>query len=142
MSEQRRPFREPLHPAIDEDLIEALVRTFYDRVRAHPDLGPIFASKIGEDWEPHLQKMFAFWSSVTMLTGRYKGQPQRAHMPLKQVTPAHFQTWLQLFRATADEVCGPEIAPIFIEKAERIADSLQLGMFFNPAEVDPARQAH
>ena len=48
---------------IDEALIEQLIRSFYARIRDDAVLGPIFAEKI-EDWEPHLQKMFAFWSSV------------------------------------------------------------------------------
>jgi hypothetical protein len=47
--------------AIDEAMIERLVRGFYERVRDDNVLGPIFAAKI-EDWEPHLWKMCAFWS--------------------------------------------------------------------------------
>jgi hemoglobin len=44
---------------IDEAMIEHLVRDFCGRVRNDAVLGPIFAARI-EDWEPHLQKMFAF----------------------------------------------------------------------------------
>ena len=36
----RIPLRMPLHPGIDEDMIERLVRAFYDRVRADGELGP------------------------------------------------------------------------------------------------------
>ena len=50
---------------IDEAIIERLVRTFYDRVRTDPLLGPVFAAKI-QDWEPHLQRMCAFCSSVAL----------------------------------------------------------------------------
>jgi hemoglobin len=57
---------------IDEAMIERLVRSFYARVRDDGILGPIFAAKI-EEWEAHLQKMFAFWSSVALMTGRYHG---------------------------------------------------------------------
>src|ERR1700710_1913835 len=46
---------------ITEAMIERLVRAFYDKVRADPVLGPIFAARI-DNWEPHLQQMFAFWS--------------------------------------------------------------------------------
>lgn len=107
MSEQRKPFREPLHSSIDEALIEKLVRAFYAKIRADEELGPIFGNVITGDWEPHLQKMFAFWSSLTMLTGRYMGQPMMAHMKLKMVEPQHFDRWLSLFRETASEVCPP-----------------------------------
>lgn len=120
--------------------IETLVRAFYTKVRADAELGPIFARAIGDNWEPHLHKMFDFWSSVMLTTGRYKGRPMPAHMKLKTVTPKHFDRWLMLFRETAEEVCAPETAERFIEKAARIAESLQLGMFFKPQLHDPERK--
>src|SRR5690242_11461624 len=48
---------------IDETMIESLVRRFYAKVREDAVLGPIFDAKI-HDWEPHLERMCAFWSSV------------------------------------------------------------------------------
>lgn len=120
--------------------IETLVRAFYTKVRADAELGPIFDRVIGDNWEPHLHKMFGFWSSVMLTTGRYKGQPMRAHLKLKTVTPEHFNRWLTLFRETAEEICAPETAERFVEKAARIAESLQLGMFFKPALHDPERR--
>ncbi|PKQ06846.1 MAG: preprotein translocase subunit TatC [Alphaproteobacteria bacterium HGW-Alphaproteobacteria-12] len=123
--------------ATNEAEIERLVRTFYARIREDEVLGPIFDKAIGENWEPHLLKMCDFWSSVMLTTGRYKGQPMRAHLKLKTVTPGHFDRWLMLFRATAEEVCAPETAERFVEKAARIAESLQLGMFFKPQLHDP-----
>ena len=54
---------------IDEAMIERLVRAFYGRIRRDPLLAPVFAERI-DDWEPHLQRMCAFWSSVALLTGR------------------------------------------------------------------------
>ncbi len=137
MPNRRIPFREPLHPSISDALIEGLVRSFYAKVREDDELGPIFASAISGDWEPHLQKMFAFWSTLTMLTGRYKGQPMGAHLKLKMVEPRHFDRWLALFRETANEVCPPPAAAIFIDKAERVAESLKLGMFFKPEQAAP-----
>ena len=58
---------------IDEVMINRLVRGFYARVREDALIGPIFNSRITE-WEPHLQRMCDFWSSVALLTGRYHGQ--------------------------------------------------------------------
>jgi hypothetical protein len=66
---------------IDEAMIDRLIRGFYARVRDDDVLGPIFAEKI-EDWEPHLQKIRAFWSSVALMSGRYHGQPMAKHLPL------------------------------------------------------------
>lgn len=111
---------------IDEATIERLVHTFYARVRADAWLGPVFEARV-EDWDRHLQRMCAFWSSVTLGTGRYEGQPMRMHLPLP-VDGRHFDRWLALFEATAREVCTPEGAAIFLERAQRIAASLELGI--------------
>jgi len=127
-----RPNRKPAHPAIDEALIEKLVRHFYTRIQHDDVLGPIFADTIGSDWEPHLQKMMAFWSSVMLMTGRYKGQPMQTHFALKQLQPEHFGIWLKLFQQCATEICEPEVSEIFANRAHNIARSLQLGLFGLP----------
>ena len=111
---------------ITEAMIERLVRAFYLRVRSDEVLGPIFEARI-PDWEPHLQRMFAFWSSVALMSGRYHGTPMAKHMPLP-VDADHFDRWLALFEATAREVCAPKAATHFIELARRIAASLELGI--------------
>jgi truncated hemoglobin YjbI len=54
---------------IDEPMIQLLVHTFYAFVRADPLLGPVFNRSI-LDWDAHLDKLCAFWSSVTLTTGR------------------------------------------------------------------------
>ncbi|MDE1933843.1 group III truncated hemoglobin [Bradyrhizobium sp.] len=111
---------------ITEAMIERLVRSFYERVRADEMLGPIFDARI-RDWEPHLQQMCAFWSSVALMSGRYHGAPMPKHLPLP-VDATHFDRWLALFEATAAEVCPPEAAAHFLERAHRIAASLELGV--------------
>ena len=111
---------------IDETMIETLVRAFYARVRRDPLLAPIFESRIAE-WEPHLDNMFAFWSSLTLQTGRYHGQPMAKHMPLA-VDAIHFDRWLELFEKTARDLCPPAAAERFIERARRVAESLELGV--------------
>jgi hemoglobin len=109
---------------LDEDILRRLVHRFYDRVRADPMLGPVFATRI-TDWEPHLERMVAFWSSVALMTGRYHGAPVPAHARLP-VDWSHFERWLELFRQTANETCPPAGAAHVIERAERIARSLHL----------------
>ncbi|TAK98531.1 MAG: group III truncated hemoglobin [Rhodospirillaceae bacterium] len=111
---------------IDEVMIESLVRQFYGRIKDDPLLGPIFAAKI-TDWEPHLQRMCAFWSSVALMTGRYHGQPMRMHLPLP-VEAEHFDRWLALFEQTAREICPPAAADHFVARARQIAESLELGV--------------
>jgi len=125
--------RKPLHPAISEEMIHTLVHAFYTKVRADDALGPIFARVIGDNWDHHLAKMCDFWSSVMLMSGRYKGTPMVAHMRLKMVRPEHFQRWLDLFGETARQIAAPNIAALFAARAENIARSLQMGMFFRPS---------
>ena len=114
------------HTGITETMIEELVRAFYAKVRADEVLGPIFEAKI-RDWEPHLQQMFAFWSSVALMTGRYHGTPMVKHNRLP-VDASHFDRWLGLFEETAREVCPPQAVAHFMERARRIASSLEMGV--------------
>ena len=111
---------------ITEAMIERLVHAFYDKVRADAVLGPVFDARI-RDWRPHLQQMCAFWSSVALMTGRYHGTPMVKHAPLP-VDAAHFDRWLELFEQTAHEVCPGEAEAHFVERARRIAASLELGI--------------
>jgi hemoglobin len=111
---------------ITEAMIERLVRGFYVKVRTDALLAPIFEARI-RDWEPHLAQMCAFWSSVALMSGRYHGTPMVKHLPLP-VDAAHFDRWLALFEQTAREICSPEAAAHFVERARRIAASLELGI--------------
>ena len=61
---------------IDEAGLERLVHPFYARVREDAELGPIFNGAIA-DWPEHLARLTAFWSSVMLTSGRYKGQPEK-----------------------------------------------------------------
>ena len=49
------------------------------------------------------------------------------HLPLP-IDARHFDRWPALFEATAAEVCPPSAAAHFIERARRIAESLELGI--------------
>lgn len=111
---------------IDAVMIDRLVRTFYGKVRQDEVLSPVFAARIS-DWEPHLQRMCEFWSSVALMSGIYHGRPMEKHLPLP-VDGRHFDRWLGLFRQAAREVCPPVAAAHFIERAERIAQSLEMGI--------------
>lgn len=122
--------RQPLHPELNEELVADLVITFYGRVRDHETLGPVFKAALGADWRPHLEKMCAFWSSVVLKTGRYSGKPMVAHAMLNEMTPDMFDEWLLLFRETAKDLYAEDIAAVFIQRAEMIAESLQMGLFF------------
>lgn len=122
---------------IDEAMIDRLIRSFYARARLDPLIGPIFEAKV-HDWEAHFGRMRAFWSSVALMSGRYHGQPMTVHLPLPIDTP-HFDRWLEIFAATARDVCPAPAAAHFLERAHRIADSLELGIAFKKGEIRPKR---
>lgn len=115
---------------IDERGLRRLVALFYERVREDADLGPIFNDAVG-DWPEHLEKLTAFWSSVMLASGRYKGNPVAAHIKHRErIDPALFERWLALWAYTTAEVMPPEAATALQATAARIAESLQLAMFF------------
>lgn len=119
---------------IDEDRLHHLVTRFYGRVREDAELGPIFNDAV-DDWPEHLEKLTAFWSSVMLTSGRYKGQPVPAHMKhLDRITPQLFDRWLGIWNETTAEMMTPDAAAALQAKAARIAESLQLALFFR---LDP-----
>jgi hemoglobin len=129
---------------IDEAGLERLVHAFYARVREDAELGPIFNRAIA-DWPEHLAKLHAFWSSVMLTSGRYKGQPVPAHQKHREaITPELFDRWLALWGRTARELMTADAAQALEAKAARIAESLQLAMFFrlgDPSRSCPAATA-
>lgn len=121
----------PLPQYATDDQIETLVAAFYSRVRTDPELGPIFVGAIGDDWTRHLKTMCDFWSSVMNTSGRYKGKPIPAHVMLPGIEPRHFDRWLRLFSETAHTLFDATLAALFVQRAERIAESLKLGFAFH-----------
>ena len=112
-----------------EQQLSDLVHEFYRKVREDAVLGPVFHPI--PDWPAHLERMAEFWSSVMLGSGRYKGNPMMAHLKHKAaIDPSMFERWLGLWRETALEMFDPDAAIALVSKAERIAESLQLGLFF------------
>ena len=113
---------------IDEAFISRLVDEFYLRVRADPEIGPIFAAHI-EDWDPHLARMKDFWFSIAVEAGRFQGNPMVKHMAIDGLNEAHFQAWLKLFNTTLEEIAPSKAAVrYFKEKSQMIGQSLLAGI--------------
>ena len=125
-------------PVTDADL-QRLVDAFYAKVRGDAVLGPVFGTAV-ENWPEHLENLGAFWSSVMRTTGRYKGSPMTAHLRHAAVIePEMFDRWLALWRQTAADELAPDDAAAVTDKAERIAESLKLALFFRmPAKAAAA----
>lgn len=119
---------------VDPDLVAAIVDAFYAKVRADAALGPIFEAAV-HDWPSHLARLRDFWSSITLMTGDYKGRPLQAHMGLPELTDDHFRRWLALFDETLGELCTPAQAEVFATRARRIADSFRYGLALRRGEL-------
>ena len=123
---------------ISETAIAAMVARFYGKARQDPIIGPLFNAAVA-DWDEHLAKLGDFWSSVMLTSGRYKGNPISAHLK-HPIEPQFFARWLMLWRETAGELFVPEVAARWQQKAENIAESLKLALFFRPAALPIARR--
>ena len=121
---------------LTEAVLERLVRAFYNAARRDELLGPVFAHVT--DWEGHIATISAFWSSVALMTGRYHGQPMAVHLPL-ELDPPHFARWLELFEENARSICSPKGADHLIDRARRVARSLELGAAVSRGELPKRR---
>ena len=123
----------PSFDSITEPAIGALVSGFYGKARRDPMIGPLFEAAV-EDWDEHLSKLCDFWSSVMLTTGLYKGNPMAAHLK-HPIEPEFFDRWLDLWDETTQEIFPPAEAAQFSLKAERIAESLKLALFYRPGAI-------
>ena len=122
---------------IDQAGLAELVRIFYARIRADAELGPIFNGAI-DDWPGHLEKLADFWSSVMLTSGRYKGNPVAEHRKHSdRITPELFDRWLGIWQRTTNDIMTTDAATALQAKADRIAESLQLALFFR---LEPLRK--
>jgi len=121
-----------------EDEIGRLVDAFYGKVRADAELGPVFDRAVS-DWGPHLETMRKFWSSVMLTSGRYKGNPVAVHHRVQGIELKLFDRWLALFDETCREMFDDNLTAAFNEKAQRIAESLKLALFYRPDRPWPPK---
>jgi hemoglobin len=128
--------RDAAEMGISRAYVSKLVDNFYAEVRRNEEIGPIFQETIGEDWDTHLGKMKQFWTSVALNSGEYSGKPVQAHQALstRKTAPLrheHFKIWLAIFQRVANETAPtPAAAAFFIDRALRIAQSLQMAIAF------------
>ena len=83
--------------------IGELVERFYRKLVIDPVIGHFF---VGVDLEHHLPRIAAFWEMVLLDRPGYTTNVTDVHLRLNQRIPmerAHFDRWLELFRAAVDE---------------------------------------
>jgi hemoglobin len=121
------------HRARATGLTEALVRrvidAFYAKVRQDPILAPVFNGIIKDDWPAHIDRICAFWLTATRLGSGYDGRGfMPAHLKHGAIRAEQLPQWLLLFSETAREHCPPAAADVLIDIAERMADSIGIGI--------------
>lgn len=113
--------------------VALLVNTFYGKVRAHEALGPIFNGVI-HDWPTHLDKLTDFWETSLLYVTSYKGNPLKAHLDVDRqfnnsIEQAHFDSWLELWFETLDELFIGKNAEMAKTRASVMAHTIFIRIF-------------
>ena len=117
-----------MNAELNEAALTELIELFYARARSDDLIGPLFNEAV-HDWSAHLQRLQAFWSSVMLTSGRYRGNPMAMHLKHRaRLTPAMFERWLSIWKDTTEQLLPSGSALAIQAKAERIAESLQLAL--------------
>lgn len=112
---------------ITEENLRIMLADFYTEVQKDPVIGPIFINTIGqsdEDWEPHMDKVVAFWSATMLKTKKYPGGMVMTHNKLKGLEHDHFVRWMQIFQPTVAKHYDIKVALDFTIKGQQILRSL------------------
>ncbi len=109
----------------DEEDVKVFVDAFYAKVRADPVLGPVFSGVIPDDnWDPHLNKMYGFWTTVLFAKPEYRGNPFSKHVNLP-VENIHFQRWIDLCEETIGENFSGEKADEVLVRSNKMRITFQ-----------------
>lgn len=109
--------------------IEALVNSFYSKVKRDEMLSPIFGEVAKIKWKNHLPIMYNFWENAVFHTGVYQGNPMEVHRQLnnkQSLTPLHFKRWTELFVYTVDDLFSGKNAESIKQRAISIATVMQI----------------
>lgn len=112
--------------------IEKLMEVFYERVRVHKNLGPIFNGIVGTgtaEWAAHKAKIADFWAWMLLGEQGYAGNPLMAHVDIPPFPQEFFEEWLVLFDECLQEVFAPQSAAIYLQRARMIAANLQRALY-------------
>lgn len=118
-----------------EDLL-LLLEIFYRKIFSDPSISYIFTDVAHMDLEAHMPVIADFWESVLFQKNIYRKNAMQVHVQLNQQTPltaGHFNTWLNYFNQTVDELFAGDNAFAIKQRALSIATLMQLKIRQNPA---------
>ena len=129
---------------IEGEEIRRVMESFYAKVRAHPELGPVFANHVGTtdaQWQTHITKIEGFWRSALLRDqDAYSGNPMAVHVTAPDIEIYHFAPWLVLFEETLEEELSAESAAAWSGMAHRIAKGFTAIMARSGKEMIPAAE--
>ncbi len=109
--------------------IDRIVLLFYMRIRAHAELGPVFALYVPEgDWPDHEAKIARFWRNAILREKCYNGNPMRVHVSRPEIQAHHFAQWLGLFHQVLRAELPEGIALQWGALADRIGEGFRTGI--------------
>ena len=111
-----------------EDLLQ-LVGTFYEKLLADDSINYLFTDIAKIDLAHHLPLLVDFWDSVLFQSDTYHKNAMQPHINLHQkspLQPQHFETWLEYFNETVDELFEGEKAFLAKERALSIATVMKI----------------
>ena len=111
--------------------IEKLIIAFYDKVIPDPVIGFIFTKVVKMHWELHIPIIVDFWETILLDNPVYKKNAMEVHFDLNKIInleKIHFDTWLNLFTSTVDELYEGKIATLAKTRATSIAGVMQYKM--------------
>jgi len=121
--------------------ISLLIRSFYEKVRAHELLGPIFNQAI-DDWDSHLDRLTDFWETNLFFVRNYKGNPLQVHIDVDRqfegsIEQLHFGNWLQLWFETLDALFQGRYTEIAKARARSMASTMFMKIYQSREKVTP-----
>lgn len=132
------PETEPQIPTSDHPMkrfditapeIDRIVLLFYIRIRAHAELGPVFALYVPDgDWPEHEAKIARFWRNAILREKGYNGNPMRVHVSRPEIQAHHFGLWLGLFHEVLRAELPAPVAQQWGALADRIGEGFRTGI--------------
>lgn len=117
------PAQPPRFDIAREDITRVVLR-FYESVRAHPMMGPVFAAHV-EDWPAHERQEVAFWAATILHEPGPSLNLAATHVAAGNVRPGMFSAWLDLFDEALAAELSPDQAAAWSALAHRIGRTLR-----------------
>lgn len=115
----------------DRNDIDLLMKVFYNKLLNDDSISYIFTDVAKINIDEHLPVIADFWESILLHKNVYHNNTMKIHLDLNEKTPLtkqHFDTWLNHFTNTLDELFQGDVALLAKQRAVSIATVMQIKM--------------